>query len=235
MVWLALSPKLPGIDVNVTSARAAGELDQEVLSSAGRSIAELDGVNGGVVALGAADHVGHFHVRHRVVRVGEKEHDVRPQRERESQGRLAGSASLGRDAADEIRRQPFVAIRGKSDAPLPAGKIPSLRLVIKENDLKLVHALQCVEAGHELLFGGGQGGAEGNIVACGNLNTGGEGSAVYVYSPEGEIQECHPVPVDQPTNCGFGSHDLRSLYVTTESGKLYRVSNTDRQGCARIP
>ena len=75
---------------------------------------------------------------------------------------------------------------------------------------------------------------QGNIVASGNLNTDDEGSAVYVYSPEGEVQDSHPVPVDQATNCGFGSHDLQNLYVTTESGKLYRVSNTDLQGWTRF-
>jgi sugar lactone lactonase YvrE len=71
---------------------------------------------------------------------------------------------------------------------------------------------------------------EGNIVACRNLNTGDDGASICVFSPEGAVQECHLVPGDQPTNCGFGDPDLGSLYITTESGKLYRVSNTNRQG-----
>ena len=75
---------------------------------------------------------------------------------------------------------------------------------------------------------------QGNIVASGNLNTDNEGSAVYVYSPEGEVQDSHLVPVDQATNCGFGSHDLKSLYVTTESGKLYRINNSNLQGWTRF-
>lgn len=76
--------------------------------------------------------------------------------------------------------------------------------------------------------------SEGNILACGTLNTGEKEPAVFVYSTEGTVQECHPVPADHPTNCGFGGPDLRSLYITTESGQLYRVSNTYRQGWTRF-
>jgi gluconolactonase len=72
--------------------------------------------------------------------------------------------------------------------------------------------------------------SEGNLLACGALNAGDGRAAVLVYSPEGAAQECHPVPADQPTNCGFGGPDLENLYITTESGKLYRVGNTNRQG-----
>lgn len=75
--------------------------------------------------------------------------------------------------------------------------------------------------------------SESNIVACAGWNRSGPGPMVYVYSPEGRILESLAVPADQPTNCGFGGPDLRSLYVTTEGGELYRVSDTGRQGWAR--
>lgn len=74
---------------------------------------------------------------------------------------------------------------------------------------------------------------KGHIIACGSLNTGDERSGVFVLSPDGVVQEWYPVPGDQPTSCGFGDPDLQSLYITTETGKLYRVGNTNRQGWTR--
>ena len=72
--------------------------------------------------------------------------------------------------------------------------------------------------------------SKGHIIACGSLNTGDEGSGVFVLSPDGVVQEWYPMPGDQPTSCGFGNPDRQSLYITTETGKLYRVGNTNRQG-----
>ena len=72
--------------------------------------------------------------------------------------------------------------------------------------------------------------SEGNIIACGRSNAGDGEPTVFVYSPNGALQEHHPVPGDHPTNCGFGGPDLQSLYVTTQTGKLFRIDNTNRQG-----
>jgi gluconolactonase len=57
---------------------------------------------------------------------------------------------------------------------------------------------------------------------------------VDVFSPDGTVQETIPVPVDRPTNCTFGDEDLRSLYVTTADGSLYR-GRTERQGLLHFP
>lgn len=77
--------------------------------------------------------------------------------------------------------------------------------------------------------------AGGNIVACAGWQRSGPGPTVYVFSPEGRILESHPVPAGQPTNCAFGDPDLRTLYVTTEAGHLYRVRDTGRQGWVLYP
>jgi gluconolactonase len=55
---------------------------------------------------------------------------------------------------------------------------------------------------------------------------------IYVFAPDGQVLEQHPVPVDRPTNCTWGGDDLRTLYVTTGSGHLLRT-RTDRQGHSR--
>jgi sugar lactone lactonase YvrE len=44
-----------------------------------------------------------------------------------------------------------------------------------------------------------------------------------------------PVGVDMPTNCAFGDADLRTLYMTTLEGQLYRVRNTGRRGWLMWP
>ena len=51
---------------------------------------------------------------------------------------------------------------------------------------------------------------------------------------EHEVLEMHPVPVDRPTNCSFGDADLRTLYVTTVGGHLFRAY-TERQGRLLYP
>ena len=63
---------------------------------------------------------------------------------------------------------------------------------------------------------------------------GGPGSSVYVFAPDGEVIERHPVPVANPTNCTFGGDDLSTLYVTSIGGYLLRVE-TERQGRLHYP
>ena len=74
----------------------------------------------------------------------------------------------------------------------------------------------------------------GNIVATAGFEKGGPGPSVYVFSPQGEVLERHPMPVDRPTNCTFGDADLSTLYVTTSGGHLFRV-DTQRQGRLLYP
>ena len=75
---------------------------------------------------------------------------------------------------------------------------------------------------------------EGNIVATAGWEQGGPGPSIYVFAPDGEVIERHTVPVDRPTNCTFGGADLRTLYVTTIGGHLFRVF-TDREGRLLYP
>ena len=75
---------------------------------------------------------------------------------------------------------------------------------------------------------------EGNIIAAAGFNESGPGPIVYVFSPNGEIIEEHPVPFDRPTNCTFGGADLSTLYVTNSDGYLLRAL-TQRQGRNPLP
>lgn len=77
--------------------------------------------------------------------------------------------------------------------------------------------------------------SEGNIIACAGWERSGPGPLIYVFSPTGRVLETHSIPVDQPTNCAFGDTDLRTLYVTTGGGHLYRVRNAERQGSLLFP
>jgi gluconolactonase len=77
--------------------------------------------------------------------------------------------------------------------------------------------------------------AEGNIIACAGWQQSGPGPMIYVFSPSGQVLETHGMPVDRPTNCTFGDPDLRTLYITTGGGHLYRVRNTGRQGWLLFP
>ena len=70
---------------------------------------------------------------------------------------------------------------------------------------------------------------EGNIVATAGWELGGPGPSIYVFAPTGEVLERHPVPAKRPTNCAFGDEDLRTLYITSTEGHLFRA-RTDRQG-----
>ena len=75
---------------------------------------------------------------------------------------------------------------------------------------------------------------EGNIVATAGWRESGPGPMIYVLSPLGDVLETHPLPADRPTNCTFGASDLRSLYVTTSDGYLFRA-RTERQGWLLYP
>jgi gluconolactonase len=75
---------------------------------------------------------------------------------------------------------------------------------------------------------------EGNIVATAGYELGGPGPLIYVFSPRGEVLETHPVPCTRPTNCAFGDKDLKTLYVTTIEGFLFRA-RTERTGRALPP
>jgi gluconolactonase len=69
---------------------------------------------------------------------------------------------------------------------------------------------------------------EGNIIATAGWTRGGPGPRIAVFSPTGQVLAEHALP-EPPTNCCFGDDDLRTLYVTTLEGSLFRA-RTDRQG-----
>ena len=68
---------------------------------------------------------------------------------------------------------------------------------------------------------------EGNIVATAGWEKGGPGTMIYVFAPDGQVLETHPIE-KPPTNCTFGDEDLKTLYVTA-GGCLFRA-RTDRTG-----
>ena len=69
----------------------------------------------------------------------------------------------------------------------------------------------------------------GNVVATAGWEHGGPGPMLYVFSPQGDVLETHPIDAKRPTNCTFGDDDLKTLYVTSTEGHLFRT-RTDRQG-----
>ncbi|MBM3944738.1 MAG: SMP-30/gluconolactonase/LRE family protein [SAR202 cluster bacterium] len=75
---------------------------------------------------------------------------------------------------------------------------------------------------------------DGNIVATAGQVEGGPGPSIYVFAPDGTVIQRYPMSVDRPTNCSFGGPGLRTLYVTTIDGFLFRV-NTERQGRIWFP
>jgi gluconolactonase len=74
-----------------------------------------------------------------------------------------------------------------------------------------------------------------NIVACAGWRRSGPGPMVYVFTPSGQLLESHTVPGDGPMACTFGDSDLRTLYVTTGEGHLYRAQNIGRRGGQLYP
>jgi gluconolactonase len=64
---------------------------------------------------------------------------------------------------------------------------------------------------------------DGNIIVCAGWEAGGPGPMIYVFSPIGRVLSTHPLRVDRPTNCCFGDPDMKTLYVTTGGGYLFRA------------
>ena len=75
---------------------------------------------------------------------------------------------------------------------------------------------------------------EGNIIATAGWELGGPGAMIYEFSPDGRVLETHPVSAKRPTNCTFGDADLKTLYVTSTEGHLFRA-RTERQGRLGYP
>ncbi len=75
---------------------------------------------------------------------------------------------------------------------------------------------------------------EGNIIAAAGWEVSGPGGMIYVFAANGRVLETHPIPANRPTNCTFGDADLRTLYVTSTDGHLFRA-RTERQGWPLYP
>ena len=75
---------------------------------------------------------------------------------------------------------------------------------------------------------------DGNIIACAGWESGGPGPMIYVFSPEGRVLETHPIRVERATNCCFGDADMKTMYVTTGGGHLFRA-RTERTGWIMWP
>ena len=76
--------------------------------------------------------------------------------------------------------------------------------------------------------------SDGNVIVCAGWEAGGPGPMIYVFAPSGRVLETHPIRVDRPTNCCFGDADMRTLYITTGGGHLFRA-RTDRTGWIMWP
>jgi len=77
--------------------------------------------------------------------------------------------------------------------------------------------------------------ADGNIVACAGYHDSGPGPMIYVFAPNGRILSTHPAPANRPTNCTFAEAGLGALYVTFETGDVYRVPDTGMKGHLAFP
>jgi gluconolactonase len=75
---------------------------------------------------------------------------------------------------------------------------------------------------------------EGNIIVCAGWEQAGPGAMIYVFSPTGRVLATHPLRVDRPTNCCFGDPDMKTLYVTTGGGHLFRA-RTEHTGWIMWP
>ena len=67
--------------------------------------------------------------------------------------------------------------------------------------------------------------SSGNIVACLDGGKDGESAAVLVLSDTGTLLEQFSFSPSKPTNCAFGGPELRTLYITSADGCLYKVPN----------
>jgi gluconolactonase len=47
-------------------------------------------------------------------------------------------------------------------------------------------------------------------------------AGVYVFSPDGQLLQTIPVPIDMITNCAFGGQDRKTLYITA-GHKLWNI------------
>ena len=75
---------------------------------------------------------------------------------------------------------------------------------------------------------------DGNIIVCAGWEQSGPGPMIYVFSPAGQVLGSQLLRVDRPTNCCFGDKDMRSLYVTTGGGHLFRA-RTEHTGWIMWP
>ncbi len=75
---------------------------------------------------------------------------------------------------------------------------------------------------------------DGNIIACAGWESGGPGPMIYVFSPTGRVLSTHPIRAERATNCCFGGPDMKTLYVTTGAGHLFRA-RTEHTGWIMWP
>lgn len=66
----------------------------------------------------------------------------------------------------------------------------------------------------------------GNIVAAAGWERSGPGGMIYVFDPQGRILEKHSTPCDRPTNCSWGGDNLKTLFITSVCGRLYRTETS---------
>ena len=76
---------------------------------------------------------------------------------------------------------------------------------------------------------------DGQILATAGSSSGGPGSAIYVFAPDGLVLGTHRTPADSPTNCTFGGPGLNILYVTFATGHVCQVKNTGMTGHLAYP
>ncbi|NJN83052.1 MAG: SMP-30/gluconolactonase/LRE family protein [Caldilineaceae bacterium] len=75
---------------------------------------------------------------------------------------------------------------------------------------------------------------DGNIVATAGWELSGPGGMIYIFAPNGRVLETHPVPANRPTNCTFGGDDMRTLFVTSIDGLVFKTP-TERTGWVIYP
>ena len=93
----------------------------------------------------------------RLVGIGQKKNDVGPQLQRLMKGLHVIRSAERRNAADKAGRQTLARLVGKNHPRRSAAKLGhELRLLVIEDDLKLMHALQTLQTGDQLPFCGQQ-------------------------------------------------------------------------------